>query len=77
MKKIAVIISFLVLLLSTACNENYKFTLEITKKTTLHSSDTITLKEKNNKPIDRVQFFVNGKEIAADKNAAIINRYHT
>jgi glutamine cyclotransferase len=73
MKKIAVIISFLTIWLITACNEDYKFTLDITKKTTLNSLVTITLKEKNNKPLNNVQFFVNGKEISADKNSVIIN----
>ena len=62
MKKITVIISFLAVLLITACNEDYKFTIDITKKTTLNSIVTITLKEKNNKPLENVKFFINGKE---------------
>jgi glutamine cyclotransferase len=73
MKKIAVIISFLTILLLTSCNDDYKFTIDVTKKTTLNSSVTITLKEKNNKPVDKVQFFVNGKEISGDGNSATIN----
>ena len=73
MKKIAVLISFLATLLFTSCNDDYKFTLEVAKKTTLNSSVTITLKEKNNKPIDKIQFFINGKEIFTDGNSVSIN----
>jgi len=73
MNKITIIVSFLAFLLITACNEDYKFTLDVTKKTTLNSLVTITLKEKNNNPIDKVQFFVNGKEFFADKNSVTIN----
>jgi glutamine cyclotransferase len=73
MKKIAILIPFFAILLFTSCNEDYKFTLDVTKKTTLNSSFTITLNEKNNKPVDKIQFFVNGKEISADGNTATIN----
>ena len=73
MKKIAVLISFLATLLFTSCNDDYKFTLEVTKKTKLNSSLTITLKEKNNKPVDNVQFFVNGKQVSAKGNSITIN----
>jgi len=73
MKKIAVIISFLTLFVCISCNDDYKFSIEVAKKTTLNSSITITLKEKENKAIDKVQFFVNGKEINANGNSATIN----
>ncbi|SDR74532.1 Glutamine cyclotransferase [Polaribacter sp. KT25b] len=73
MKKLAVLISFLTFLLVTSCNDDYKFTLDVVKKTTLNSSITITLKEKNDKPVDNVQFFVDGVEISADGNSVTIN----
>jgi glutamine cyclotransferase len=73
MKKIAVIISFLATLFFTSCNDDYKFTLDVTKKATLNSKVTITLKEKNNKPVDKVQFFINGKEISGNGNSVSIN----
>ncbi|MDD7914702.1 glutaminyl-peptide cyclotransferase [Polaribacter ponticola] len=73
MKKIAFLIPFLATLLFTSCNEEYKFTLEVAKKTTLNSKVKVTLKEKNNNKVDKIQFFVNGKEIIADGNTAIIN----
>lgn len=73
MKKLAVLTTFLTLLLLTSCNDGYNFTLDVVKNTTLNSSIKITLKEKNNKPIDKVQFFVDGVEIIADGNSATIN----
>lgn len=73
MKKIVVILTSFTLLLLISCNDTYKFSLELTKKTTLNSSFSITLKEKNDKPIDKVQFFVDGKEITANGNSASIN----
>jgi len=73
MKKIAVLISFLTLLVCISCNDDYKFTLNVTKKTPLNTSFTVNLKEKDNKEIDKVQFFVNGKAITANGNSATIN----
>jgi glutamine cyclotransferase len=73
MKKLAVLITFLTFLFVTSCNDDYKFTLDVVKKTTLNSTLSITLKEKNDKPVDNVQFFVDGKEITADGNSATIN----
>lgn len=73
MKKLAVLITFLTFLLVTSCNDGYKFTLDLVKKTTLNSTLSITLKEKNDKPVDKVQFFVDGKEISADGNSITIN----
>jgi glutamine cyclotransferase len=73
MKKLAVLITFLTLLFVTSCNDDYKFILDVVKKTTLNSSLSITLKEKNDKPVDKVQFFVDGLEITSDGNTATIN----
>ncbi len=68
MSKIAYITSILAFLLMTSCSENYKFTLYVTKKSTIKEDVTISLKEKNNQPLDKIQFFVNGKEIPANSN---------
>ena len=73
MKKLAVLITFLTLLFITSCNDDYKFTLDVVKKTTLNSSLSITLKEKNDKPVDKVQFFIDGLEITANGDTATIN----
>lgn len=56
-----------------SCNDDYKFNLELTKKSTLNKAFAITLTEKNNKVIDNVQFFVDGIEITANGNTANIN----
>ena len=73
MSKIAYITSILIFFLVTSCSEDYKFTLDVTKKSTINSTITITLKEKNNQTINKIQFFVNGKEIPAEGNSASIN----
>jgi glutamine cyclotransferase len=73
MKKIAFLISILTFLVCVACNGAYKFRLDFTKKTTLNKEITLTLIEKNNKPLDKIQFFVNGKEISTDGNSVTLN----
>ena len=61
------------LLLLSSCSEDYDFKLETPKKTTLNKSINISLKEKNKKPITKVQFFVNGKEVIANNNSFSLN----
>ncbi len=71
--KFSFIAFFIMLMVISACNEGYKFSLETPKKTTLNKVITVTLTEKNNKQVDKVQFFVNGKEVASEGNSASIN----
>ena len=67
MKNSVVLISFLAcFMLITSCSEVYKFSLEHKKQTTLNSNFKVTLKEMEDKAINRVQFFVNGKEISSE-----------
>jgi glutamine cyclotransferase len=74
MKNSSILIPFLtVLFIFTSCAEGYKFTLNSPKKTTLNKSIKVSLTEKNNKEIDKIQFFVNGKEIATEGNSATIH----
>lgn len=73
MKKIAFLTSVLTFFLLTSCNDDYKFTLNVPKKTTLNEEITITLKEENDKAVDKIQFFVNGKEITATGNSITLN----
>ncbi|MEE9408697.1 MAG: glutaminyl-peptide cyclotransferase [Polaribacter sp.] len=74
MKNNTILISFFAFLfLMTSCSDDYKFTLETPKKTTLNKTITITLKEKNNLLINKVQFFVNGKEISSEGNSVTLN----
>ncbi len=69
MKKIALITATLMLLILTSCDDKYKLTLKVTKKTTLNGEVTFSLKEVNDKPLDNIQFFVDGKEINTQGNS--------
>jgi glutamine cyclotransferase len=74
MKNNFILTAFLLcFLLHTSCTEDHKFKLETPKKTTLNKSIKISLTEVNDKQIEKVQFFVNGKEIASEGNSATIN----
>jgi len=63
----------LLLIVFTSCNDAYKFKLTTTKKTVINQVRTATLTEVNNKPIDSIQFFVNGKRVASKGNSININ----
>ena len=74
MKNYSILISLLVILLLTvSCSDAYRFSLEKPKKAILNESVTVKLTEKNDKAVDKIQFYVNGKEIASEGNSAIIN----
>lgn len=72
MKKLSIITS-LIILLFTSCDNPYKLKLRVENKTTLDKNITINLEEENNKPLDKVQFFIDGKEVAANGNSLEIN----
>ena len=74
MKKYSLLISFLTLIFLTfSCADAYKFSLKKPKKAILNESVTVKLIEENNRPVDKIQFYVNGKEIASNGNSAIVN----
>ena len=74
MKKHSIFISFLALLfLTVSCADAYKFSLEKPKKATLNESITVKLTEKNNKEVDKIKFYLNGKEISSTGNTTVIN----
>lgn len=52
----------------TSCNNGYKFKLTTTKNLVINQEATATLIEVNNKPIDSIRFFVNGKRVASEGN---------
>lgn len=56
------------LIVFTSCNNGYKFKLITTKNLVINQKATATLIEVNNKPIDSIQFFVNGKRVASEGN---------
>lgn len=63
---------FIFLLTITAlssCNPKHKFEIAVQKKAILNDKVVVSLTEKNNTPIEKVTFFVNGKEIPSDKNS--------
>lgn len=61
--------SFLVIfLLFISCDKVYFFSLETPKKTILGKEISIRLKEKNDYPIDSVQFFINNKLVSNTGN---------
>ena len=74
MKKNTFFISFFsFLFLLSSCSDVYKFTLEHKKQVTLNANIEITLKEKEDKPVTKVQFFVNGKEVSSEGNSTSIS----
>ncbi|WP_296638053.1 glutaminyl-peptide cyclotransferase [Polaribacter sp.] len=72
MKKIVILASFIVLLF-TSCDDTYNFKLKVDNKTTLDKKITITLSEKNNKIVDKVQYYIDSKEIESNGNSLTIN----
>ena len=74
MKNFSILITFLsLLLLTVSCSNNYKFSLEKPNKVVLNESVTIKLVEKNNQAVEKIQFYVNGKELTSTGNSATIN----
>ena len=61
------------LLLLTSCSDVYKFSLQHKKQVPINTNVQVTVKEKENKPINKVQFFVNGKEIASNGTSITLN----
>ena len=61
------------LIVFTSCNDAYKFKLTTSKKLVINQEATATLIETNNKPIDSIQFFVNGKRVASNGNSITFN----
>lgn len=71
--RLIIILSIISSLFIISCNDNYKFTLEVPKNTTLNKSITAMIKEQNDKPIDSIHFFINGIKSISKKNATTIN----
>ncbi|WP_347174080.1 glutaminyl-peptide cyclotransferase [Polaribacter uvawellassae] len=66
LKYISLVTLFLTVL--TSCSNAYRFKLTTSKKLVINQEATATLTEVNNKPIDSIQFFVNGKRVASTGN---------
>ncbi len=65
------VLAFFVLL--TSCSDNYIFIIEHKKSVPLNSKIKISLRVKENKPIDSVKFFINNKEVLSKKHTTTIN----
>lgn len=68
---------FIAISLLISCSNEYHFSIETPKKVVLGKEILITLKEKNNNPIDSVQFFVNSKLIVGEGNTIKVNTTDT
>lgn len=64
-----ILVTFLLL---SSCSTDYKFNLETPKKAVLDETINIALVEQENKPLEKVQFYVNGKEVASNGNNIVI-----
>jgi glutaminyl-peptide cyclotransferase len=73
MKKYSILsLLALLLLLVVSCSNNYHFSLNKPKKVSLNDTVRIQLIEKNDKPVDKVKFYLNGKEIRSEGKTALI-----
>jgi len=64
-KKYSILFLLTITLLSS-CDTPYRFKVDVPKSVKMNGSFTAKLTEKNNQPIDSVQFFVNGVQYTAD-----------
>ncbi len=73
MKKIKSLLILASIIIVSSCNSEYKFILEVPQKSSLNSTITISLKEKNNQPINKVEFYIDGKKFDSKNNSAVLN----
>ncbi|QOD62228.1 glutaminyl-peptide cyclotransferase [Polaribacter haliotis] len=74
MKNFSILISFLsIFVLTVSCNDPYKFSIEKPEKVILNESINVKILEKKGKSIDKVQFYVNGKEVTSEGVSTTIN----
>ena len=67
------IIGFLSFILLVSCKSEYKFILNTPQKIQSNQELTISISEKNNKPIDSVQFSIGSKKIESNGTTSILN----
>ncbi len=71
MNKIFSIAAVLIVSLLFSCGNKYKLELNTPKKISIDQPLNITVKEKNNNPIDSIQYFINGKVISNNESIDI------
>jgi len=67
------IIGFLSFILLVSCKSEYKFILNTPQKIQSNQELTISISEKNNKPIDSVQFSIGNKKIESNGTTSTLN----
>lgn len=67
------IIALLFAIALSSCKSNYKFVLHAPKKINTNSPLKISLSEKNNLPIDSVQFFIDSKKLPNNNKSVTID----
>lgn len=74
MKTISQLSLFLLtIILLSSCEKSYRFQIDSPKKATFETEVTISIKEENNNEYEKVLFFVNGKEVAAENGSFTLN----
>jgi glutamine cyclotransferase len=66
------LIAFLILIALCSCKSEYKFVINSPKKIQVDQELTISISEKNNKPIDSVQFSLGNKKLYSDSNSVTV-----
>jgi glutamine cyclotransferase len=60
-----------IILIFSSCESDYKLNFKTPKKIQINQELTLKVDEKNNKPVDSVQFFIDDNKIHSDKNLSI------
>jgi len=68
MKRISYFSIIILSLFVVSCGNTYKLELHSPKKLKINKTFDISVKEKTNKPIDSVQYFLNGKKLQSNTN---------
>lgn len=63
---------FIISLIFSSCDNEYEFTLNSPKKLQTNQTLTVSISEKNNQPIDSVQFSIDSKKIKGNGNSVSI-----
>ena len=66
------LIGFLILVVLFSCKSEYKFVINSPKKIQIDQELTFSISEKNNKPIDSVQFSLGTKKLYSDSNSVTV-----
>lgn len=66
------LIGFSILIVLFSCKSEYKFVINAPKKIQVDQELTFSISEKNNKPIDSVQFSLGNKKLYSDSNSVTV-----